>query len=506
MFKFQKNKMTDNQSLNIAASKLPTLEQINPDNYDPNKPSVTHDIIVQLFEPLFKYDANYYEKQEAFLLNDLQGLLGSSIKMNQDGTMYKIDLKETFNAHDLQLTSADVMASWLHAFEKRQIGRWVAMMGSVPRKESCINIIDNTSLEFNLEEPNLLFPHLLTMMVPPIVSNHYYSGKSNEIYNHGFGPYKINKFDNHHIQLTNNKRHWDKNIIYKEINYLLMPNEDRMQALIRNEIDLIFNPTQNEIIESSKHRNINLYSAPGNTRIALQISNKAKSSIDINIKKAISLSIPYQKIINSVYGGHAATWTGLVPLSVKGAKILELGKENINQAKTLMSKVNYDNLIFDVIVDSSSEECIEIASIIKEAVSVINIKFNIQLLPRKTFKLKQMNSDFEIALDKDLYRCNEIGYVLPHDFGDKRHGITNWTNYNNKEVNRLFTEAKKTINYTKRIKMYDNVQNILANELPWIPIVQPGFNILHANKMNGFTWQPRLSGYPRYSDLVNVEK
>ena len=148
----------------------------------------------------------------------------------------------------------------------------------------------------------------------------------------------------------------------------------------------------------------------------------------------------------------------------------------------------------------------EIASIIKEAVSVINIKFNIQLLPRKTFKLKQMNSDFEIALDKDLYRCNEIGYVLPHDFGDKRHGITNWTNYNNKEVNRLFTEAKKTINYTKRIKMQDNVQNILANELPWIPIVQPGFNILHANKMNGFTWQPRLSGYQRYSDLVNVEK
>ena len=40
--------MTDNKSLNIAALKLPTLEQINPDNYDPNKPSVTHDIIVQL--------------------------------------------------------------------------------------------------------------------------------------------------------------------------------------------------------------------------------------------------------------------------------------------------------------------------------------------------------------------------------------------------------------------------------------------------------------------------
>ena len=207
MFKFQKNKMTDNKTLNIAASKLPNLEQINPDNYDPNKPSVTHDIIVQLFEPLFKYDANYYEKQEVFLLNDLQGLLGSSIKMNQDGTKYKIDLKETFNAHGLQLTSADVMASWLHAFEKRQIGRWVAMMGSVPRKESCIKIINNTSLEFNLDEPNLLFPHLLTMMVPPIVSNHYYSGESNEIYNHGFGPYKINKFDNHHIQLTHNERH-----------------------------------------------------------------------------------------------------------------------------------------------------------------------------------------------------------------------------------------------------------------------------------------------------------
>ncbi|MBR73420.1 MAG: hypothetical protein CL872_00545 [Dehalococcoidaceae bacterium] len=502
MYKFPKNNTMENKSLNIAASNLPALEQISPDNYDPNKPSITHDIIVQLFEPLFKYDNNYHKKQSAFSLNDLNGLLGSSISMNKDGTKYKIELKETYNAYGLQITSSDVLASWLHAYEKKQIGRWVAMMGSVPRQKSFMNILDKNSLEFNLEEPNLLFPHLLTMMVPPIVSKHFFSGNSDDIYNHGFGPYKIKKFDSNHIQLVSNTKHWNQKAHFNKINYFLIPNEHRIEALLKGEIDLIFNPTQKEIIESMNHKNTAMYSSQGNTRIALQISENTKSPIDKNIRKAISLIIPYKKIIKSIYSGHATTWKGLVPSSVRFAREFDLGEENISLAKSLMNKTDYKNLSYNLIVDDSSKECIEIASIIKKAVSTINIKINIQLMPRKEFKSKQMTNNFEISLDKDLYRCNEIGYVLPHDFGDKKHGITNWINYNNEEVNLLFAKAKKTIDYDERIKMYDNVQDILVNELPWIPIVQPEFNILHKNTIHGFNWEARLSGYPRYSDLI----
>jgi peptide/nickel transport system substrate-binding protein len=228
--------------------------------------------------------------------------------------------------------------------------------------------------------------------------------------------------------------------------------------------------------------------------------------MDINLKKAISLAIPYKKIIKSIYNGHATAWKGLVPSSVKTARDLNLGEENINLAKTFMNKSKHKNVTYDIIVDNSNKECIEIASLIKKAVSKINITLNIQPMPRKNFKLKQMENNFEMSLDQDLYRCNEIGYVLPHDFGDKKHGITNWTNYNNQEINLLFSEAKNTINYNKRIEMYDNVQNILANELPWIPIVQPTFNILHKNTIYGFDWSARLSGYPRYSDLIYSEK
>ena len=506
MFEFQKNKMTYNHSLNIATAKLPTIEQIDPDNYDPDKPSVTHDIIVQLFEPLFKYNVNYHNNQEAFSLNNLNGLLGSSIQMNQDGTKYKIHLKETYNTQGKQLTSTDVLASWLHACEKKQIGRWVAMMGSVPRNNSCIKVIDDSSFEFNLEEPNLLFPHLLTMMVPSIISNDFFSMNRNDIYSHGFGPYGIEKFDKHHIQLSHNTKHWSKKTIYKKINYLHMPNEKRILALLSNEIDLIFNPTQDEIIAAKNHKNINMYSAQGNTRIALQISSNVASSMDINLRKAISLAIPYKKIIKSIYNGHATTWKGLVPSSVKSARDLNLGKENIDLAKTFISKSKYKNLTYDIIVDKSNKECMEIASLIKRAVSKINIILNIQPMPRKNFKLKQMKNNFEISLDRDLYRCNEIGYVLPHDFGDKKHGITNWTNYNNQDINLLFSEAKKTMDYNKRIEMYDNVQDILANELPWIPIVQPKFNILHKKTIYGFDWSARLSGYPRYSDLMYLER
>ena len=506
--KILKNHMQNKNELNIATNNLPLLKHINPDNYDPSKPEIAHDIIVQLFEPLFKYKLTKPSEKKSFDIGALQGSLASSIKTKNSGLTYEVTLKKSGDSNGIPITSSDVLDSWQGAFQNRQIGRWVAMMGSVPRNEHSLEIIDEKRIRFNLESPNLLFPHLLTMLVPSITRSSNTRTDRNklnteEIYKAGFGPYQIESTNEQGWSLEANSYHWKEKTFFKKINYLLINNnqDSRLQHLINKEIDMIFAPTIDEIKKIKQDTSINIFRSLGNTRVALQISFKHEPLMDINIRKAISLTIPYNDIIEKVYDGNAVQWNGIVPHSVIGSIKFNKLIQNIADAKELMAKSSFKEFNSELIVDKDSKDSMQIAKIIQKSLSIIGISIQIICLERKVFRSRQIAGDFQLAIDRDLYRCNELGYILPHDFGDKKHGITNWNKYSNDTVNMLFKQAKETNNYKKRIQILQQSQKIIFSDLPWIPIALPTFNILHKKNISGITWNPRLSGYPSYNML-----
>ena len=494
--------------LNIATNNLPLLKHINPDNYDPTKPDIAHDIIVQLFEPLLKYKLIKSSGKKCFDIDSLHGSLASTIKMKNNGLTYEISLKKSGDINGIPITSSDILSSWQQAFKNRQIGRWVAMMGSVPRNEYALEIIDEKKIRFNLESPNLLFPHLLTMLVPSIARNPNTSTKKNkpntdETYKTGFGPYHIASINEQEWSLKTNPYHWKEKTFFKKINYLLIDNEQdsRLKHLVNNKIDMIFAPTIDEINKIKQEKSISVFRSPGNTRVALQVSFKHEPFTDINIRKAISLAIPYSEIIEKVYDGNAVQWQGIVPHSVIGSIQFNKIIQNLSTAKELIASSSYRRFSSELIVDKDSKDTMQIAKIIQKSLSSIGITIQIINLDRKTFRSRQIAGDFQLAIDRDLYRCNELGYVLPHDFGDKKHGITNWNQYSSETVNNLFKKAKETNDYKKRIAILKQSQKIIFNDLPWIPIALPTFNILHKKNISGFNWNPRLSGYPSYNML-----
>ena len=101
-------------------------------------------------------------------------------------------------------------------------------------------------------------------------------------------------------------------------------------------------------------------------------------------------------------------------------------------------------------------------------------------------------------LDERKFQVFELGWVAdypdPHNFLDilfHSKSLNNHTNYSNKEVDRLLEQARTEQNVETRISLYQQVEQIIVNEAPWIPTWFSGESyVLIKPRVKGFVLSP----------------
>ena len=85
-------------------------------------------------------------------------------------------------------------------------------------------------------------------------------------------------------------------------------------------------------------------------------------------------------------------------------------------------------------------------------------------------------------------------YILFH-----KDGYANTTGYDNPRINELLEQARNTYEKETRKAIYDEVQSILAKDIPMLPLF---FSVEYAalrDEVKGFEWIP--DQIPRFRDL-----
>ncbi len=114
---------------------------------------------------------------------------------------------------------------------------------------------------------------------------------------------------------------------------------------------------------------------------------------------------------------------------------------------------------------------------------------------------RQTSFDVPLLLGGGEHRCGEESYAIPHDFGDRHFGITNWIDYSNAAVDDLIVRIRQTADPVRRRALIEDSQRIVAADLPWAFIAQPDFLIAHWAQLSGFSWRSRSGGLPAYCEL-----
>ncbi len=505
------------RTLVVAAEALPLT--YDPDDFLTSHPAEDSDVAIQIFDRLLTYEDGGAGPGRSQDLGRLRGELAESWEVHDGGRRHVLRLRPLRSEHGHTLSAQDVVWSWHRGIERRQVGRWVAFMGSVPRRwrpGSEVRAVDDATVEFTLEKPNALFPHLLTMQVPPIIdataagshateSDPTAGGWLREVAS-GYGPYGVARRDERELVLAaRDDRGLPPPPIESVVYRLLPPGRDRVDALVAGEVDLIFEPTaaeQRRLGPAARPGGpVELFRARGNGHVSLQMDARRPPFDDIEVRRALALAVPYAEIVSGVYGAAARPWRGVVPDTHNGYVEAVALAEDLDASRAALARAGRTSLSAVLHCDGGAGDLVAVAERVAASAARAGIELDVQPLPTGDFKSRQVAFEMPLAVDRDGHRCNEIGYGLPHDFGDRRHGITNWVQYSNAEVDTLIARAEEESDAASRMALFERAQHLIAADVPWAFLAQPYFCVAHRRGLGGLSWHSRLGGHPRYADL-----
>lgn len=234
--------------------------------------------------------------------------------------------------------------------------------GEIETKYLGVEAIDDYTLEIILELPLTYFLEILAYptfypLREDIISLYGSNWtKSPETFI-GNGPFKVTKRDfNKSIVMERNEFYWNKAEVYpKKLEFILTNNNNySANAVLNNELHFSRNFPRENIISLNKSGYIHNVPRVASYFYFINITNSVLS--DINVRKALSLVIDRNYIVENITKGDERPAGALVPYGVSGffgdfrengGDYIDLTKgsydDNVKEAKRLMMLAGYPN-------------------------------------------------------------------------------------------------------------------------------------------------------------------
>lgn len=526
----------DERTVVVPTLRLPTC--YDPDQFTrvaPWRSMVNWDVHVQLYDQLLRYPIVEQDGRPVQDITRFDPMLAEGFDVSDDGTRYRVRLRPGVTSeHGNELTAEDVVWSWaaldapadapappalnwLSTGVHGEVGRWVAFMGSayegIPGAGACaVRALDRHTVEFALPEPNAAFPHILTMTIPPIYD-------STEAKRHaaaedpfardwlaenpgGFGRYAVESRTDDELVLRARADHYEGTPAIERVVYRVpAEGRDRVDALLAGEIDVIFQPSPAEAERLARSAEVGLFEAPGNSQLSLQMNPRVAPFDDVHVRRALAAAVPYRAIVDEVLHGHARPWRGVVPETSLGYIELWSGEQDLDRARAEMAASGRAEVRATLHHGAGDAVHAEVAQRVARAAAEVGIQLDVVAMPGAELSDLQKEYRMPLAIAGGGHRCNEMSYAVPHDFGDRYFGITNWIDYQNPGVNERILEIRRTHDPDRRLELIHETQRIVAEDQPWAFIAQPNFLIAHRAGLKGFAWRSRSGNRLAYYDL-----
>jgi peptide/nickel transport system substrate-binding protein len=221
------------------------------------------------------------------------------------------------------------------------------------------------------------------------------------------------------------------------------------------------------------------------------------------VRQAIAYAIPYEDIIQVGYYGQARRWLSLVPTLIPGFRRTDVQfNHDPERASELLAQAGYpggeglEELAesFRISYVAEKENVLgPVATVIKSALEEIGLPVELDPLPQTQFRDRsQIKRDMPFALnDHERPLIMDPWYALNTYFASPEAGsAVNVVNYRNAEVDDMLAKAKGELDPEVRQQLLDEVQEILMQDVVWIPILESKTQWAFSPKLSGGAWYP----------------
>ncbi|MFZ0959032.1 MAG: ABC transporter substrate-binding protein [Candidatus Sulfotelmatobacter sp.] len=473
--------------------------------------------------------------------------LAKSWTLSKDGRVFTVNLRHGLRFSDGQPFDADDVVFSFEAYLDEKLHSPQRDLLVVGGKPITVQKINQYTVRFTLAEPYAAAERIfdsLAMMPHHLLEKSYREGKFAQAWTlntppaeiAGMGPFRLKEYvPGQKIVLERNPYYWkadrNKNRLpyLDELVFLFVGNEDaqvlRFQAGDTDIISRLSADNYAVLSNDASNRGIELFDLGPSLEynfLVFNLNDLASKNLgeiaakqawfkDLKFRQAISLAIDREGIVKLVYAGRgAALWGNVSPSNKLWVdQALPHPTRSVDHARDLLKSAGFswkgDNQLvdaqgrpveFSIITSTSNAQRTKMATIIQDDLS--NLGMNVHIVPlefRAVIDRVFQTYDYEASImalgggDADPNPEMNVwlssgGTHLWHL--DETKPATEWE----AQIDQLMQKQMVQLNYKERKKLYDQVQEIIAANVPYVFLATP--NILVGAKKNLANFKPAI--------------
>lgn len=426
--------------------------------------------------------------------------LATAWEISDDATHYRFKLRHGVHFHNTdyftptrEFDADDVLFSFQriidpnNAYHNENAGQY-PFFDSIGFKDlvQSVNKIDDYTVEFVLKRPDSTFLDNLSTSFAVILSAEYAdqlakAGDTKQLRYKpiGTGPFKFVEYrPDRFIKYVRNDDYWAGPVPLKKLVYDITPNSSmRLVKLLTHECDAIAYPLASDLDLLKEKTHIRVQKRTG-FNVGYWAFNTEKPPFDDRrVREAMAYAVDRAKMLDAVYYGTATPAKSLLPPnSWAYDKALTIPKYDLKKAKRLLREAGYPHgFTFDLwtmpVQRSYNPNPQKMALLLKQSLAEIGVHANIVSYEWNIFRQRIRQGKHQSVL---------IGWTADNSDPDNFlrpllscQGITAGTNRANwcdPKFDKLLNDAIRTTDRQQRQVDYQQAQQLVAKELPLIPI------------------------------------
>ncbi|HXF63472.1 MAG TPA: ABC transporter substrate-binding protein [Caldilineaceae bacterium] len=327
----------------------------------------------------------------------------------------------------------------------------------------------------------------------------------------GTGPFRFVEWStNDRIVLERNPDYWGEPAKLDQVVYRVIPEESaRMLALDTGEVQMVMAPAPSLIDTYRDNPDFTVHEVPGVRVVWFGMMTAREPLSDVRLRQALNFGVDRQAILDNVLEGMGYLPQSYISPSIFGfTDISEAFAYDPERAAALLEEAGWVDSDGDGIRDKDGEPLTlvhfsprgrylkdaEIAEAYQAAMRELGVDIQLEIMEWGTLfeQVRQPNIPADLFTLGWSTATGDAEYTLEPVFGSKNIPPTGWNSfeYQNPEFDALVDQADRSTDPEERAALYAQAQEILAQEVPAVPIYNSKEVIVTSSAVQGFTIHP----------------
>jgi peptide/nickel transport system substrate-binding protein len=312
----------------------------------------------------------------------------------------------------------------------------------------------------------------------------------------GTGPFTLSSWTpDSNLTLKANPNYWQPGKPYVDsvvINYVTDDNQRVLQVTSgQAQIADSIPPANVAQLKSNSAVHVDEFGA---WQVDLLVFNEqVKYFKDRNVRRAITYAINRPGLVQAASFGTAKSGGSFFPPSLEyydpNTPVLAY---NVETAKAELAKSAYPHgFNTKLLVSAGDQTYAEFAQLIQSDLSKIGIKVSITTLDHAAFESTFQKYNYDMFIDYAINDISDPDEMASFETDYKSGGSKSyWSSYDNPQVIALVHKAEAEFDPTKRKQLYSQIQALVAQDAPFVPLDYPPYIYATSTKVNGFAVNP----------------